>query len=215
MECYWTGRWDEAIQLAEEVSSATVAAMSYMEVPARITHGLIELDRGDPTAAAGQAERALERALEIGDVQVVLPAQAFRARVFLAEGGEQEARDLVESALAQLPGKEAWASYSWAALGFLLDALGLPAPETRGASTPWIDACRLFVGGEREQAADLYAEIGARPEEALARLRAAGQLVTAGRRAEAEAQLEAAIAFYREVRATARLDEAEALLASA
>ena len=136
MECYWTGRWDEAIQLAEEVSSATVAAMSYMEVPARITHGLIELDRGEPAAAAGQAERALERALEIGDVQVVLPAHAFRARVFLAEGGEQEARDLVESALAQLPGKEVWASYSWAALGFLLDALGLPGSGDGGASTP-------------------------------------------------------------------------------
>jgi hypothetical protein len=59
----------------------------------------------------------------------------------------------------------------------------------------------------------MYEEIGTRPLEAFTRLRAAAQLVVAGRRAEANEQLAKGLAFYRTVGATRYLREGEILLA--
>ena len=63
------------------------------------------------------------------------------------------------------------------------------------------------------RAAELYAQIGSQLDEADARLRAAERLAAAGRRGEADAQLEQALAFYRSVGATRYVGEGEALLA--
>ncbi len=54
--------------------------------------------------------------------------------------------------------------------------------------------------------------MGALPYEADARLRAAEDLVREGRRAEAEAELERSLAFWRTAGATAYVREGEALL---
>jgi len=56
--------------------------------------------------------------------------------------------------------------------------------------------------------------MGAARSEALARLRAAERLVRDGRRAEADEQLQRALAFYRSVGATRYVREGEALLAA-
>jgi hypothetical protein len=69
-------------------------------------------------------------------------------------------------------------------------------------------------GGAFEEAAEIFGAMGAVPEEAFARLRAAEALVQAGRRAEADAQLQQALAFYRSVGATAYIREAEGLFAA-
>ena len=53
------------------------------------------------------------------------------------------------------------------------------------------------------------------PDEASARLCAAEALVREGRRAEADTELNLALAFWRSVGATAYVREAEALLAAA
>ncbi|MBA3332983.1 MAG: hypothetical protein H0U30_03240, partial [Actinobacteria bacterium] len=63
------------------------------------------------------------------------------------------------------------------------------------------------------EAAELYAEAGILLFEAEARLRAAEQLLSAGRAAEGEVQLEKALAFYRSVGATLFVERGEALLA--
>jgi hypothetical protein len=67
--------------------------------------------------------------------------------------------------------------------------------------------------GDYLTAAEIYGTSGARPLEALARLRAAGAFVREGRRVEADAQLEQALAFWRMAGATAHIREGEALLA--
>ena len=64
------------------------------------------------------------------------------------------------------------------------------------------------------EAADILAEIGALSDEAFARLRAAEALVDTGQRADADAQLRQALAFYRSVGATAYVREGEGLLAA-
>jgi hypothetical protein len=63
-------------------------------------------------------------------------------------------------------------------------------------------------------AADMYAEMGALPNEAYARLRAAELLASQGRRAEADVQLQRALSTARELMATAWIREGEALLAA-
>jgi hypothetical protein len=82
------------------------------------------------------------------------------------------------------------------------------------ALTPWLQAAMAMAREMFEQAADLYAAIGSLPDEAFARLRADQHLVAAGRRPEANVQLQQALAFYREVQATAYLREVKALLAA-
>lgn len=63
------------------------------------------------------------------------------------------------------------------------------------------------------EAADKLALIGAKPEEALARLLAARSLIADGRRAEGEAELRPAVAFWNQVGATQLGALAEGLLA--
>jgi tetratricopeptide (TPR) repeat protein len=189
-ECYWTGRWDDALVLAREVVEAG-GGTAYMEIPARLTRARVLADRGRPDEALAEVERALAQALEIGDVQVVVPALALRARL-RAEADPAGAETDIGEALARVPGKEIWTSYAWADLSVALAALGLPFPELP-VSSRWIEASRA-VADDPADAADRYAEIGTRPDEAFARLRA-GQL---GRARE----------FYREVGAEAALSSA-------
>ncbi len=80
-------------------------------------------------------------------------------------------------------------------------------------------SCRATCGklprsGDPRRAAEIYAKIGSRPDEAAARLEAARQLLADGREAEGQAELAAARSFYQEVGATAYLEEADYLLAS-
>ncbi len=63
-------------------------------------------------------------------------------------------------------------------------------------------------------AADALAELGKASDEAYLRLRAGERLLGEGRVEEAVEQLERALAFYRGVRATRFIAEAESLLAS-
>jgi hypothetical protein len=72
-----------------------------------------------------------------------------------------------------------------------------------------------YASGELSRAADIFGEIGARPEEAYARLAASSQFVEAGQRARAESELQQSLAFWRSVDATAYMSEGEALLAAA
>jgi hypothetical protein len=80
--------------------------------------------------------------------------------------------------------------------------------------TPWLQAATAMAAGRFEQAADRYAEIGSLPDEAFARLRAAEQLLGAGRQAGGTAQLQRALAFYRQVGAAGYLREADAVVAA-
>jgi hypothetical protein len=83
-------------------------------------------------------------------------------------------------------------------LGLVLGDLGIPADalDRRGIPpSPWLDAARALAGGDPLTAADRYAAIGSRPDEADARLAAARLLARQGRPNEAGAQLAAARAF--------------------
>ena len=110
-------------------------------------------------------------------------------------------------------------SYWTSGLAVVLTALGRARDledcvTNTSVSTRWLDAARAYATGKPEEAADLYAQIGSVSDEAFARLRAAEALIRASRRAEGDAQLQQALAFYRSVGATAYIREAESLFAA-
>jgi hypothetical protein len=78
--------------------------------------------------------------------------------------------------------------------------------------SPWQEAARADVAGDPGRAAAVYAQIGARPDEAHARLAAAKRLLGQGRLAEGRSELDRALVFYREVGASAHLAAARELL---
>ena len=74
----------------------------------------------------------------------------------------------------------------------------------------------LLTGDEPivPRVADIYAAIGSLPDEAYLHLRAAEQQLSTGRAAEARAQLQQALAFYRRVTATGYLRQTDELVAA-
>jgi class 3 adenylate cyclase len=222
VEYYWTGRWDEADELADELlSESEQESPGYMDNQCFLVKARIGFARGDMTTF-DHASRALTLARLAGDPQVVYPALAFNGRAKVVAGRLEEGRALVDELLSswsEAP-ETILASHlqSCADVVVALSALGR-GPEfleiAGGATvkTKWIEAATAFVSGDFLRAAAIYAETGSLPDEAYARLRAAEALIAAGRRREGDAELQRALAFYRSVDAKAYLREGEALLA--
>ena len=81
--------------------------------------------------------------------------------------------------------------------------------------TPWLEAIEELFRGDPERAVELYAVMGSPMDIAFAQLEAGKAHLAAGRAAEGRPHLEGALEFYRRVRATRYIAEAEALLAPA
>jgi class 3 adenylate cyclase/tetratricopeptide (TPR) repeat protein len=218
---YEQGDWDEASRRLDELIDDFTRYPFWMETPCRWLRGRMRLARGDVSGARQDAERALELARAAKDPQVVWPALAFCARVIVDADPARAAR-LLDEALA---GWEAQRCGLMAEGEWMRDAavviprVGREVRFLDGAasgpqSTPWRRAAVAYVSGDPATAADVYAEIGTGPGEAYARLQAARKLVEEGRRAEADAQLGRALAFWRSVGAAAYVREGEALLAA-
>jgi hypothetical protein len=220
---YFGGDWDEAHGLLDELISIFVDDPFWMEGPCRWLRGRIRLARDDLQGAHEDATRGLELGRSIKDPQALFPALAFAARAFLGTD-----RNRVGSLVSEL--LEEWQSHDLEFSGsdsewpidlvVALHALGrgneFVEPNARArVPTPWRRAAAFYASGEFREAADVYADIGARPEEAYARLRAAESLVSEGSRAEANAELQRSLAFWRSVGAAAYVREGEALLAEA
>ena len=99
-----------------------------------------------------------------------------------------------------------------AALGREEEFLALVARIAR--TTPWLTAAKLVAQRDYADAAAVYSQIGDLPSEAIARLRAAGQFVEQGRRAEADAELQQALPFWRAAGASRYVLEGESLVAA-
>jgi class 3 adenylate cyclase len=211
-ELYWRGAWDDALAAAELALQEPDAA--YGEYAGKTVRAWIRLARGDLAGALDDSAAGLEFARRTKDASTCCQALSLRARV-LAEGGQQdEAARIAGEALELATEPGILASFWTADLADALHDLGrrdeLAARDAQRPSR-WLVAARCLLAGSYVEAADSYASIGARPEEAKARLRASAALLAAGQRADAERELERALAFYREVGADAYLRAAESL----
>jgi tetratricopeptide (TPR) repeat protein len=219
---YFRGEWDVAARQYDELIAEFEEDSYWMEAPCRWMRGRVRLACGDLKGAQDDADRALELARVAKDPQVLWPSLAFAARAFTATDPRQ-ADALAGELLSE------WRTLGWpqngesdwlSDLGVVLPLVGRGGEILDGAAetrnhTPWFEAAVACASGDFRSAADVYAGIGALPEEASARLCAAESLVGEGRRAEADVELKRALAFWRSVGATAYVREAEALLAAA
>jgi hypothetical protein len=206
------GRWDDALELAERGwADLGPGGRHYLEPEWRIFRARIRLARGDHAGAKQDADAAVDRASEAGDAQILTPSLAVQARV-LWSTGRTEAEDAATELLDVCRRTPLDVASDWfpevvmaflglgraADVGAIVDKLPTP--------TPWLDAGLALRDGKPALAAEIFAEMGALPFEAEARLLAAQTGEDAG--------LEGAMAFFREVGAEAHLAAAESLLAS-
>jgi DNA-binding SARP family transcriptional activator/class 3 adenylate cyclase len=211
-ECYWTGRWDQAVRIADTLAPAgDDSAPHYMKALCHLWRGRIQLARGQVGRALDDAGRAVALARETGDHLNLDPALAFGARVLAAADQPADAGKLLDELLATLGGRLLKPELG-VDLAVGLVELGRPVEALEEVlPSRWLDAARVFAAGDPGRAARLYAEIGSRPDEATARLAAARRLLPS-RPAEGRVELERAIAFFREAGATASLEQAKDLL---
>jgi tetratricopeptide (TPR) repeat protein len=216
----YTGRWDESVARADEFTDMVASGQPhYMVAAVRNARGLIRLARGDQAGALADSEYVVALTSEAKDPQIVHPALAFHSRTLLAAGRRAEAERFADELLDLLGlGKTGFISYWGMSLAVVLAALGRgdelgDAIEGR-TETHWQKAALAYTAGELERSANLLEEIGVVVDAAYARLRAAEALGEEGRRAEADVQLQQALAVFRSVGAAAWINEAEALLAA-
>jgi class 3 adenylate cyclase len=219
---YHLGLWDDALREAERFLESVEQGSPHYQAPAAYCfRALIRLGRGDSEAAISDAERALEVIESFRDPQIVQPTLGMTAHVLHGAGEEQRAAEVAVDAIERL--------HELAQLGFagvelhyvtwVASALGRAAEvselaERDPVDSAWLRAVREIAAGDLAGAAKIYDEMGALSAAAFYHLRAAEQLVVEGRRAEADEQLHAALAFYRGVGATRYVREGETLLAA-
>ena len=222
-ELYWLGRWDESLELADGfIAESDAGNRHYMEAYCRVMRGRIRLARGDTAGGIDDSSRAVALGREARDPQALYPTLAFRARAHLADGDTAGAAACLGELLGVVRERGSTPlAYLWIVdVAVSLVALGrgaelaetIPRPLV---PTPWLMAAQAIAGGDPRLGAETLAAIGARPDEALARLLAAAVLAGEGKVEEAAAQLDLARAFYRSVGAESAVAEGGRLLAPA
>jgi hypothetical protein len=217
---YYAGAWDECVQAADAfIAECQAGSPHYMEPNARSFRALVRLARGDDQGALDDTQAAVAQAAEGKDPQTLVPALVRAALVQVELGDLVGGGALADQAIAKA------GSDVLTVGGFASPLAWIGEPLQRSPAlrelfdrlpqeTPRIKAARAILDSDFIGAAVLFAELGAVPDEAYARLRAAERFVAeATRGAEADEQLARALAFYRSVGATRYVVEAEALLA--
>jgi tetratricopeptide (TPR) repeat protein len=214
---FWRGRWGEAESRADEWLEDD--APNINEPFVRSVRARIRLARDDVTGASEDCGRVLQIFEDTRNVIVDewVGVISACAQVGLAERRQADAIGLSD----MVSGHVGTSGEAFAVVEFtlLLQEVGRSvAPIIAAADArplfPWLQAAAAVARGEHADAADRLAELRTPPLEAAVRLRAAKHLVAESRRAEADAQLHRALAFYRSVGATRYIREGEAMLAA-
>jgi tetratricopeptide (TPR) repeat protein len=214
-----TGRWDEALELADDlIAECDAGRPQGFEWVLRYWRARIRFARGDSAGALNDLERGVtvERAAGAGRGRFNL---GVAARLYAELGRLDEARALGnEFFAAPLKNAMAWPLdfvLVAAELGFA-DALERQAkllakrPPGRG----WAAVKLAVIEGRLAAAADIAATAENLSYAAELRLAAAERLVEEGRHVEAEKQLDLALPFFRSVGASHYIREAEGLVAA-
>ncbi len=162
---YWLGRWDEALELARQVSESRADAPTYNVPFVRIFRARILAARGAVDEAVRELRTAVDEARAIEDPQILFPVLALAARMevtsfdealaFWAERGFGSAAyalvDIAAGALRAGRGAEV-----------------LTIAANRAHPSRWQQAATACAAGEWPVAAALFDEIGSLPDAAWA-----------------------------------------------
>src|SRR5436190_16811540 len=213
-----TDRRDRALELIEPILARFDAGTThYLETDARTTRGKILHARGDPREGLADVESGLAAARSAKDPQTMVPALGSVAGLLAHDGRLEEARPLLDEALAIC--RDLVTPYYNFAPTLLVGVLDAGVEDEfaeifgpHADSNPWTGAAVTAWRGDLLSAADILKRHGGKVLEADLRVRAAARLRAAGDTAGAEEQRRRAVTFYRSVGATERIREADTLL---
>jgi tetratricopeptide (TPR) repeat protein len=213
---YIYGNWDEALH--EFIAECEAGSPHYLEAQARGVRGNIRLARGDSEGALADLGRSLALAREAKDPQAMLPELGNSMLAFESLQFDDEARALALETLDVVKAHpdmaaiflSSWLLRSHSSAGFEEELRELVEGAPPGK---WKEIARATIDRDFSRAADLWLDSGSPTFEAFLRERAAEELIEAGHRAEGEAELQRALAFYRSVGATFYIQRGEQLLA--
>ncbi len=214
---YQLGLWDEAVEHIEAIVEYVEAGTPfYSEGACREVRAAIAYARGDDQTSEQDVARALALAEKATDPQNSATGLAVIAVHLAREGDVHGARAALKSAVeivekAETPDLITYEGELVAAL-LDLDATELGVVRSADDDTPKRRAEAALHDRDFLRAADHLAELGFVSDEMYLRLRAGEQLLVDGRDDEGRAQIERALDFYRGVRGTRFVAEAEALL---
>jgi class 3 adenylate cyclase/tetratricopeptide (TPR) repeat protein len=206
---YELGQWDEALRDADAfLADGAAGAHAGNENSLRFARAFIRLGRDDAAGALADTEVALETARSQLAVLPKYPAYGIRAYVLAATGdldGSREA-SLAMAAFRQEAadrfafGGDAHAPWTWEQTGLTDEMISVMGT---GRRTPWLEAAEAVAAGSWARAIEIYERCGSPVSVAFAQLQT-------GR----DADLRAALDFYRSAGASFYVRQAEARLAA-
>ena len=218
---YPTGKWTEALALANELITALeTAGATYFEYHPRTSRARIALARGDEDTALRDVTRAVEVGRAAGDRQALVPGLSQLAFVASELGLSAEATaagnelaTLVADDLAPVN------IHRTIEIAWVAEPLGCADPVRElAARAPeeyvWRQAVLAVLDHDYERAASIFRRVG-HVDEGYAQLLDGERLLAEGRPAEADVRLREAIGLWRALEATAYVRRAEELLAGA
>ena len=213
------GDWDQCARAADEFLAESAAlGPHYYDAYVRGSRSWLRLARGDVEAALEDQKELLISARQAKDPQILHPALAVSAYVLAAAGRADEGQRILDELLAAGTAVLSDLFVSFTDCILAAEILGRRDEARRwlGArsNSPWFAAARALADQEFVRAAESLDSMGAARSAALARLRAAQELVKTGRQADVDNQLRHALNFFRSVGATRFIREGEALLAA-
>jgi len=217
---YDLGRWDEALDLIDSFDAAPEGAR-YQLSSVRCVLADVLAARERPDEALDVIREVVTLARPSMDPQAVWPSIVVLSRLARERGLRAEAESALDEVTEAIVASDsAGDAQQWHIDLVLLlvaadrfeDAIAI---VERLAAGVWRNACTAVLEERHADAVDIVERTGEQPLQAQLRLRAAAMLVTEGRLAEAQAQLESARAFWTSVGATAYLRETDDLFAAA
>ena len=213
------GNWDKSAPAADEfLAESAVVGPHYYDSWMRCCRSWMRLARGDTEGALEDQRESLVSGRQAKDPQALYPALAVSAHVLAAVGRADEAQPILSELFATGTADLRTVYESSTDCVLAAEILGRRDQVRQWLGTrrdsPWFVVTQALADQEFVAAAEALDSMGAARSAAMARLRAAQELASCGRRADADDQLRQVLRFFRSVDATRFIREAEALLAA-
>jgi tetratricopeptide (TPR) repeat protein len=218
---FMLGRWDRALESADTfIAECEAGSPHTLEEFAREVRSALRLARGDQDGALRDQLRSFEHVQTRADLFQRIGTLSLTAALY----AELEQLDEARGFAVQVPPlvREHGLHGALTRLGPFADELGI-GDELRAAVAAragpfypmWRSVIEHILADELAAAADIMESAGNRTVEANLRRHAGLRTLAAGRTADAEVELERALAFYRSVDASAYVAQIESALAGA
>ena len=217
---YRRGEWDEALRAADEfIAEIEAGSPHYSSFQVYAVRAEMRSARGDSAGAIRDAERALAAGRALDDAQALFFVPCglharLRPRVGESTGLVALARELLDAL-----GRGVGLQFAVINLPTFVSALAMLdlSPELVDAlagqlETAWTEAVRAYARGDFAAAAEILQRTARSPRRRKPASAPRSSSSPRVARAEADEQLQQALAFYRSVDATRFVRECEALL---